>query len=286
MLCELLVYLEAPSAATKSLAVLAKAPTQEEQIDLAKSLRMLKTGWTMEQRKEYFSWFLKAANFKGGNSFEGFVTNIKNEAVKNLPPEAAAELKPIIDAKPDVKSPLDAFASMLAGRATVKEWTVDELAPLTEKGLKSGRNFDRGRQLFGAVGCFACHRFDTDGGSVGPDLTGVSGRFSPRDLLESIVVPSKEISDQYQQVVITTNDGVVVTGRIVNLGGDGVNVSTNMLEPNNQTKVNMTQVKSIKPSKLSPMPEGLINRLKDDEILDLLAYLLSKGDKSNKMFEK
>ena len=71
-----------------------------------------------------------------------------------------------------------------------------------------------------------------------------------------------------------------------NLGGDGVSVSTNMLEPNNQTKVNMTQVKSIKPSKLSPMPEGLFNRLKDDEILDLLAYLLSKGDKSNKMFEK
>jgi len=286
MLCEILVYLQAPSAAGKTLALLAKAPTQEEQLEYVKSLRMLKAGWTLEQRREYFNWFLKAASFRGGNSFEKFVENIKIEAVKYLPEDAAAALKPIIEAKAERKSPLDAFAQMLAGRPTVKEWTVEELAPVVEKGLNKGRSFERGKQLFGAVGCFACHRFDNDGGAVGPDLTGLAGRFNARDLLESVVTPSKEISDQYSQVVISRTDGTVITGRIVNLSGDNLNVGTNMLDPNDQTKVDVKTVKFIKPSKLSPMPDGLLNRLNQDEILDLLSYLLSRGDSKNKMFQE
>src|SRR5262249_4431262 len=66
MLCELLVYLEAPGVAAKALRLMAEAPTQEEQMEYAKSLRALETGWTPEQRKEYFGWYLKAANYKGG----------------------------------------------------------------------------------------------------------------------------------------------------------------------------------------------------------------------------
>ena len=70
-LCQLLVYLEAPSIAGKALKMIAEAPTQEEQMEYARALRVLKTGWTMSQRKEYFTWILKAANFKGGNSLAG-----------------------------------------------------------------------------------------------------------------------------------------------------------------------------------------------------------------------
>ena len=62
----MLVYLEAPGVAGKTLKLMDEAPTQEEQMEYARSLRMLKTGWTPEERKEYFSWFLKAASFKGG----------------------------------------------------------------------------------------------------------------------------------------------------------------------------------------------------------------------------
>src|SRR5207253_1574182 len=98
-------------------------------------------------------------------------------------------------------------------RPFVKEWKVDELAPVVTNGLAK-RDFDRGRRLFGEANCFACHRFDNEGGAQGPDLTVVSGRFSVRDLLESIIEPSKEISDQYAAVTITTTDGKAVTGRI------------------------------------------------------------------------
>ncbi len=284
MLSELLIYLQAPTAAAKTVALLAKAPTQEEQLDYAKSLRMLKTGWTMDQRRQYMEWFQKAAGYRGGASFGNFVANIKKEAVAALPPDALAALKPVIEAKPNVASPQAAFASVLKGRTKVKEWNVDDLAPAVARDGLAGRDFDRGRQLFGAVGCFACHRFANEGGAVGPDLTGVAGRFGPRDLLESIILPHKEISDQYAQVAIVRTKGDPVVGRIVNLAGDSLRVMTNMYDPNDLTSVDTKQVKSIRPSKLSPMPEGLLNLLEEDEVLDLMAYLLSGGDRGHKMF--
>ena len=167
----------------------------------------------------------------------------------------------------------------------MKKWTLDEATTAVEKGLKTRRDFDRGRRLFGEANCFACHRFDNEGGSMGPDLTGLAGRFSVRDLLESVVEPSKVISDQYANVIITTTDGKVVIGRIVNLGGDTLHVNTNMLDPNAQAHVNRKKVESIETSKVSPMPEGLLDTLKEDEIADLMAFLLSRGDRKAKFFK-
>jgi len=279
-LCQMLVFLEAPGVAGKTLALLAEAPTQEEQMEYAKSLRMLKTGWTMEERKAYFSWFLKAASFKGGASFANFMKNIKSDAVATLTETEKIALKPILEARADTAS---AFIPSKP-RPFVKKWKVDDLVPVVEKGLTK-RNFDRGRSLFGAANCFACHRFANEGGASGPDLTAVSGRFSVRDLLESIIEPSKEISDQYAAVIITTDDGRVITGRIVNLHGDSLHVMTNMLEPNNLTSVDQKKVESTVISKVSMMPEGLLDTFREDEILDLMAYLLSRGDRNHKMFK-
>jgi hypothetical protein len=59
-----------------------------------------------------------------------------------------------------------------------------------------------------------------------------------------------------------------------------------MLEPGSLTTVDARLVESINPSKLSMMPEGLLNTLRDDEVRDLLAYLLSRGDREHAMFKK
>jgi putative heme-binding domain-containing protein len=167
----------------------------------------------------------------------------------------------------------------------VKNWTLDELVPLVEGGLK-GRDYDRGRALFAAAQCFACHRFNDEGGGLGPDLSGVAGRFSVRDLLESVVLPSKTISDQYEAVMISTVDGRVVTGRIVNLFGDALMVSPDMLDPNRMIRVKRDEVEEMKPSPVSMMPEGLLNTLDRDEVLDLVAYLLSRGDREAPLFRR
>jgi putative heme-binding domain-containing protein len=279
-LCQVFVYLQGPKTAEKTIKLLQEALTQEEQMEYARALRMLKDGWTPETRKAYFEWFVKAQGYKGGNSFAKFVLMMKADAEKNLNDAEKVALKPILDAKPPENV-------TVAGppRPLVKKYEMAELAPLVEKGLAaSGRDYDKGRKLFAAANCFACHRYDNEGGNTGPDLTGIAGRFNQRDLLESIIDPSKEVSDQYQAVVIDTLDGKKVTGRIINLNGDNIMVLTDMTNPNGITTVNRKNVDEIKPSKLSMMPEGLLNTLKEDEILDLMAYLLSRGDRNHAVF--
>jgi len=313
-LCQLLVYLRAPSVVEKTLKLLASAPTQEEQISYVRDLRNLKSGWTIGQRRDYFAWFTKAANYKGGNSLRGFFTNMKNDAVEILTAKEKEELGTLIEVQPHpdqitreisradrqgdqerakaLRAQLQELEKAAASvhvappRPFVKKWTLDELMAKVDSGLKK-RDFDHGRAMFGAANCFACHRFANEGGSFGPDLSGLAGRFSVRDLLESVVDPSKVISDQYQAVIIRTTDGRIVTGRIINLSGDGMTVNTDMLNPGqggNQS-VRRSQIEEMQPSPTSMMPNGLLDTMNEDEVLDLLAFLLSRGDRESPMFQ-
>ena len=206
LLAEILCYLQAPTAAAKVMAALREAPTQEEKIQYALVLRGLKAGWTPALREEYFRWFVtEAAAYRGGNTFANALRTIKTQAIETLSDDERQALKPILDARPEQRSTRE----LLAARKVVKEWTVAELVPIVERGIGGQHDLERGRQLYGAVACASCHRFGVDGGGVGPDLTAVAGRFNVRDLLESIVEPSKVISDQYAAVSIATKDGRV-----------------------------------------------------------------------------
>ena len=277
-----LVFLQAPGAAKKITSLLTSAPTQEEQMDLARALRMLKTGWTPELRKAQLEWLRKALTYKGGNSFGGFIANIKRDTVATLTADEKEAFKELLTEKPAVVSNQPAAPT----RKLVKQYVLEDLAGKLESGLKGGRDWERGRVLFGQTTCFSCHRYGNEGGAQGPDLTGVAGRFSPRDLLESILEPSKTISDQYEAVIIETTDGKLVSGRIVNLNGDTMMVMTNMLDPNDMASIDRKRVESVTSSKVSMMPKGLLDTLETDEILDLMAYMLAKGDKGHSMFKK
>jgi putative heme-binding domain-containing protein len=284
MLCETLVYLQSPTAAAKGIALLKSAPTQEEQIEYARSLRMLKAGWTTALRTEQFEWFLKAANYRGGASFEKFLEFIRTDAEASLGADEKTALQTVLAKKPERKSPLAQMAEAFAGRTNLTDWKLDTLAPLVERGLKK-RDFEHGRKMFGAAGCFACHRFGNEGGMTGPDLTGAGGRYSPRDLLDQVLNPSKEINEQFVPMVITKNDGDTVTGMIVNLNGDNVMVNTDPANPFQQETIDRKKVKSIEPSKVSPMPEGLLQLLTAEEVADLTAYVLAGGDRKHAMFK-
>ena len=76
-----------------------------------------------------------------------------------------------------------------------------------------------------------------------------------------------------------------VTGVVVNLSGDTVHLNTDLTDPNQRVPVDRKQVKSIEPSKVSPMPPMLLMMLNKEEILDLVAYVLSGGDRANAMFK-
>ncbi|MCU0879228.1 MAG: c-type cytochrome [Pirellulaceae bacterium] len=249
------------------------------QYQFAFTLRNLKEGWTLDQRKTYFSWFTKARQWNGGNSYQKFLTNIENDAFANstdaerLAIEALGIRKPYV--APELPKP----------RGPGRAYTAEEVVALASQRL-TGRNFRNGQQMFAAARCVVCHRYGGDGGATGPDLTQLAGRFTLKDLTDSIVEPSKVISDQYKATVIRIDDGQVVTGRIVSESPDDI---TLVVDPENAAKVQViakANIEAQSPSAVSLMPKDLLNGLNENEVLDLLAYLLSRGNPRDPMFRK
>jgi putative heme-binding domain-containing protein len=286
LLTETLAFLQSPTVAAKAMSLIANAGSQEPEMEIMRSLRMLKAGWTPALREAQLNWFVKAANYRGGSSFGKFVEFIRNDTLATFTPEELTQNdKLIVLAKnPPVKSAYENVGAMFAGR-TPKNWTLDELSAATKTGLKN-RDFAQGGKVFSAAACFACHRFGNAGGMTGPDLTLSAGRYSPHDFLDQIINPSKVINEQFAPIIVTKNNGEVFSGVVVNLNGDRVSINTDLSDPSQQVSIDRKEVKSIELSTVSPMPPMLLSMLTKEEILDLVAYVLSGGDKKNAYFKK
>ena len=126
---------------------------------------------------------------------------------------------------------------------------------------------ERGKAVFTKASCAACH---SGSQAVGPDLAGVAGRFSRADLLTAIVQPSKDVSPRYRTVQIVTTDGKVYQGLVVYEAVDGLILQTG---PAATVRLAGGQIESRGFSDRSLMPAGLLDKLTDGEIADLLAYL-------------
>ncbi len=268
-LAAVLLYLNAPDAVAKSVDLLANSGSADDQIHYALCLREIEQGWSFELRQRYFQWFFDVASARGGNSFGGFIDNIRKAAIAKLDDETATKLGNLIQKKPQSIDP----AQALQARTMVREWTVDEAVTATESDHQP--NLQNGKKLFAVGQCYQCHRFAGQGGIQGPDLTGATGRFSIRDLITAIVEPNKEISDQYQATQFLTDDDRVITGRVANLSGDKLMISTNMLDPEGFTTLSRDEIVQTKPSPVSMMPAGLINTFTAEEISDLISYIRS-----------
>ena len=288
LLCETLAWLESPTLAAKAMALIESAPTQEEQMQYARSIRLLNTGWTNELQSAYFEWFLKAANYRGGASFEKFIQFIRDDAVASLTVGQKDSLKDVLAKKPVKKSAIENLGEIFDGRP-IKKWTLEELSQAANTDLKH-RDFVNGRKMFAAAACFACHRFQNQGGMTGPDLTTAGRRYSAHDLLDQVINPSRVINDQFSSVAVLTDDGIMHNGVIVNLGvkrnGDAIVLNTDLTDPNERVIIDRKTIEELKVSKTSPMPTGLFDRMTKEEILDLVAYLISGGDANHECFRK
>ena len=260
LLCETLVYLGSPTVAAKAMTLIANAPSQEEQIEYARSLRMLKNGWTTETHTAYFEWLLRATNYRGGASFEKFIEFIRNDAVQSLSEQDKNTLASVLEKKPVKKSLIETLNEVFAGRKP-KQWTLDELSGIAKSELV-GRNFENGRKMFGAAACYSCHRFANEGGMTGPDLTSAGARYSPHDLLDQIINPSKVINEQFSSVVALTDEGKVHTGVVVNLNGDTLTLNTDLTDPDKRVTLDRKSIESLEMSKTSAMPTELLGLLK------------------------
>jgi putative heme-binding domain-containing protein len=280
-LSRLLAYLDAPGLVDKCMNQLAKAQTQEDQLWYVFILRNRKDGWTPEQRKAWFSWLnLAEEKYHGGASFKNYLKHFRTEAEKTLAPDELKELADVINKKANVD-----VVKVTAPRQFVRNWQMQDILPDIDD-TNHGRSFKRGKAAFEALQCVQCHKFKDEGdGSIGPDLTAVGNRFGADYVLESILQPSKVVSDQYANTQIVTNDGDVVVGRVMQEDADKLIVRPSPLSEATVT-VEKNQIKRRELSKLSPMPEGLADLLEKDEILDMIAYLRSGGNPDDKAFKQ
>lgn len=280
-LCQLLVYLGHKDVLTKSLALLDQAATQEEQLFYVFTLRTARDNWTQPQREAYFNWLNRATqNYTGGASFRLFLQKVRADAIDTLGDNEKLALGPLLKAPIELAT---AGEDHLPLRKFVRSWQMEDLVPKLAS-LNAGRSYESGKAAFAAVSCIKCHRFNGDGGASGPDITGVGNRFQPIDLLEAIIHPSKIISDQYQATEIITTKKEVVVGTVEEENDQQVVIRSSPLSTYTET-VTKSEIATRRPSKLSVMPQGLIDVLSEDEVLNLVAYIRSAGDRNDPAFK-
>lgn len=306
-LIRLLVYLEAPGIVEKVLPLLAEpaapevpdwgelvarnrtyggaiermlqdpGPTRE--LGYAFLLRNVRFGWTLAQRRAYFAFLQEAGRYPGGNSYLGFLENIRQDALAHV---SQAEREALADI---VGEPFAAELgfSVQPPKGPGRAWTLDALvASLQAPGALQERDFAAGRNLFHAAACAACHRFDGLGGAIGPDLTTVRNKFQLAELLESIADPSRAISDQYASSQVTFHDGRTQTGLVIER--DGL-IEIYLPDPKAlPVRARSAEVARVQTVAVSQMPPGLLNALSEEEVRDLVAYLLSGGRAEDPMF--
>ena len=136
-------------------------------------------------------------------------------------------------------------------------------------------SIENGRNVFTSSkngGCAVCHRAEGIGGIAGPNLTTISKASDPSYLIQSIIQPNANVAPQYESFMLVTKDGKGRTAfRLIERGGTHTYIDI----AGNTFDVKIEDIIARTPLPVSIMPEGLVNKLTDSEIRDLIAYLQS-----------
>jgi putative heme-binding domain-containing protein len=182
------------------------------------------------------------------------------------------------------KNPLPIVDPLLKFNRPRKEWKLEDL----ESSVKtlSGRSFTNGKQMFTVGACISCHKFGGGGQEYGPDLTKLDPKWTNIDVIKHILDPALKIDDKYRTWTFELTSGKSVTGMILEESAAEVKVIENPLATGSKPLV-------LKPGDIdkrgkspnSLMPKGLLDKMTREEILDLVAYLLSGANPKHKVFQ-
>jgi putative heme-binding domain-containing protein len=165
-----------------------------------------------------------------------------------------------------------------------RRWTLEEAEPLVANLV--GRDLVKGKAMYAASLCQSCHTMQGEGGAIGPDLSQLGTRFSAKDILVATIEPNATISDQYHSTVLELKAGGSIVGRITNEDAKNYYISQNPFAPNDIKTVSKSTVALKKNSEVSIMMPGLINRLNEEELKDLMAYLISGGNAAHAVYKQ
>ncbi len=180
------------------------------------------------------------------------------------------------------KNPLPIADELLKFNRPRKEWKMDDLGSFAK--TLSGRSFASGKQMFTVASCVSCHKFAGQGQEFGPDLTKLDPKWSSADVLQHILEPSLKIDDKYRTYTFTLTSGKQVTGMILEETKTLVKLIENPLAVAKPIELKVSSIDSRTRSETSIMPKGLLDKLTREEILDLLAYVVSGANPKHKAF--
>jgi putative heme-binding domain-containing protein len=269
---ELLAYLDSDKAVRMGFAFLnatSKKISDRDRLFYLYALRNVKSGWTLDLRRQYIAWLKKAESFEGAQYMPRFVTFIRSDFLAGL---SDAEREALKEEIAQLGKAAELPATAMTPRPVVRQWKLPELVDAVAK-LERSPDLERGKAMFHAAQCSRCHRVGKEGQPFGPDLTHVSGRFGRRELLEAIVEPSKVVDEKYRIWQVQTHDGQALTGQLV--GGDQATLflARDPLRTAEFVKLERDNIAARKPDPTSPMPTALLDTLTPEEVQDLLAYL-------------
>lgn len=188
----------------------------------------------------------------------------------DLPPISERQLRELL-AKftPEAQAAAAPLLARFAARDAVAKEQVDRYLPWAE-----GGDAARGRYVFfgQTAACSRCHRVGSEGAQIGPDLTRIGAIRQPRDLVEAVVLPSASFARDFNSYVAVTSDGRQVNGLIVRQTSDSLVFRQADLS---EVRLPRDEIEILKESETSIMPQGLEQKLSEQEFRDLLAYLQS-----------
>ena len=221
--------------------------------------------------------------------------NVRNKCRKAI--EATHEKAlPLIEARLDTNPPSARTVAELQAiyeKFIPKEQRTGKLYKFDTKALAPeaflafakthGGDAIHGKKIFmdqNGAGCVKCHKISNQGGDVGPALDGVGGKY-PRDfLVDSILYPSKQILDGYQQTMIKRKSNNNLEAGIVR--AETETEVTLVDSAGQKIIIAKSDIVTRKLSNISLMPEGLQTALKPEEFADVVAYLESLREAAKK----
>ncbi|TDQ15093.1 putative heme-binding domain-containing protein [Algoriphagus boseongensis] len=313
----LMVHLDAPSAVEKTLALLRNAKDDPDYqktftassdlifrnpqygMDIANMLANVPPaqatfyatvlggadkGWTTHEREEYFSWVKNAlTQYKGGRSYVGFLDRARKMALASVDKAEFEKYDELSGGKLLTANGNDIVNSGVQPEGPGRRWTLEEAEPLVANLV--GRDLVKGKAMYSAVLCQSCHTMQGEGGVIGPDLTQLGTRFSPKDILVATINPSETISDQYHATVLELKEGGSIVGKLNDEDEQNYYISQNPFAPDLIKTVPKNTVVLKKNAEVSIMMPGLINRLNEEELKDLIAYLVSGGNPDHAVYK-
>jgi putative heme-binding domain-containing protein len=205
---------------------------------------------------------------------------VRLEAIMGLAP-AAEQFRPLLDQFADGGNQLlRKEASRVLRLTNLRPATVEAKPPVGDiaawaRLTQAPGDVAAGRRLFfSGVGsrCAVCHQHGGQGGTIGPDLTGIGRRISRERLLTSILRPSEEIAPRYQTWVLVINNGKTLSGqRLPEAGDNGTEEYVDSAGVQHQFASDA--IDSRTPANTSIMPDGLEKLISVDDLRDLVTFL-------------